>query len=168
MRAHLRTSINVEDNSIVSHEIAGTATRVGNNVKSGIKVGDRVGVGAQIGSCYQCEDCKNDNENYCLDSINTYVGISKSLTRLILNLLQASKYPDGVRTFGGYSNGIIANEQYVFPIPDALESRYACSMLCGGLTVYSPLVRNGAGPGKKVGIVGIGGLVGTSNSGHLS
>ena len=47
----------------------------------------------------------------------------------------------------------------MFPIPDGLESRDACSMLCGGLTVYSPLVRNGVGPGKKVGVVGIGGLV---------
>jgi len=85
---------------------------------------------------------KTDNENYCPDQIDTY----------------NSKYPDGVRTMGGYSNGIIAHEQFVFPIPDAMESKHACSMLCAGLTVFSPLVRNGAGPGKKVGIVGIGGL----------
>ena len=63
-----------------------------------------------------------------------------------------------MRTQGGYANGIIAHEQFVFPIPDGLASEDACSMLCGGLTVYSPLVRNGAGPGKKVGIVGVGGL----------
>ena len=60
---------------------------------------------------------------------------------------------------GGYSNGIIANERFVFPIPDGLASEHAASMLCAGLTVYSPLVRNGIGPGSKVGIVGIGGLV---------
>lgn len=54
---------------------------------------------------------------------------------------------------------IIANERYVFPIPDAIESKYAASMLCAGLTVYSPLKRHGAGPGKNIGIVGIGGLV---------
>jgi len=126
---------------VAGHEIAGKAVRVGSKVKD-IKVGDRVGVGAQIGSCYECKWCNSDNENYCPKQIDTY----------------AAKYPDGVRTQGGYSNGIIANEQFVFPIPDALESKYACSMLCGGLTVFSPLVRNGAGPGKKVGVVGIGGL----------
>lgn len=64
-----------------------------------------------------------------------------------------------MRTQGGYSNGIIAHEQFVFPIPDGVSSEDACSMLCAGLTVYSPLVRNGAGPGRKVGIVGVGGLV---------
>lgn len=68
-------------------------------------------------------------------------------------------YPDGIRTQGGYSTGIIANEQFVFPIPDGITSEDAASMMCGGLTVYSPLLHNGAGPGKKVGIVGIGGLV---------
>ncbi|TFY76689.1 hypothetical protein EWM64_g7324 [Hericium alpestre] len=127
---------------VVGHEVAGKAVRVGSQVKSGIKVGDRVGVGAQIGSCYSCKYCKNDNENYCPKSISTY----------------NNQYPDGVRTMGGYSTGMIANEQYVFPIPEALSSAEACSMMCGGLTVYSPLRRNGAGPGKKVGIVGIGGL----------
>ena len=62
---------------------------------------------------------------------------------------------------GGYSTGIIADQRFVFPLPEDLSSAYACSMLCGGLTVYSPLVRNGAGPGKKVGVIGIGGLVRT-------
>ncbi|KAL5490683.1 ADH6_3 [Sanghuangporus weigelae] len=126
---------------VVGHEIAGTAVRVGSEVK-GVKVGDRVGVGAQIASCYDCTLCTHDNENYCPKRIDTY----------------GDRYPDGVRTFGGYSTGIIADYRYVFPIPDGLSSADACSMLCGGLTVYSPLVRNGAGPGKKVGVIGIGGL----------
>ncbi|KAL5521737.1 ADH6_2 [Sanghuangporus sanghuang] len=126
---------------IVGHEIAGTAVRVGSKVQ-GIKVGDRVGVGAQIGSCYECKYCKSDNEQYCPKMIDTY----------------ASKYPDGVRTQGGYSNGIIAHEQFVFPLPAGVSNAEACSMLCGGLTVFSPLVRNGAGPGKKVGVIGVGGL----------
>ena len=73
------------------------------------------------------------------------------------------KHPDGVRTQGGYSTGVIANEQFVFPIPDGVRSEDACSMLCGGLTVFSPLIRNGAGPGTKVGIIGIGGLVSNSS-----
>lgn len=125
-----------------SHEIAGTAVRVGANVQ-GIKVGARVGLGAQIASCYTCNLCTHDNENYCLKRIDTY----------------CDKYPDGVRTMGGYSTGIIADNRYVFPIPDGVTSADACTMLCGGLTVYSPLVRNGAGPGKKVGVIGVGGLV---------
>jgi alcohol dehydrogenase (NADP+) len=87
--------------------------------------------------------CNNGDENYCAKSIYTY----------------NSEYADGVRTMGGYSTAIRANEHFVFPIPDALESRHAASMLCGGLTVYSPLVQNGVGPGKRVGVVGIGGLV---------
>ncbi|KAH8116026.1 GroES-like protein [Phellopilus nigrolimitatus] len=127
---------------VVGHEIVGKAVRVGSQVKSGIKVGDRVGVGAQVASCYSCKHCKSDNENYCKQRILTYNG----------------KHPDGVRTMGGYSTGIVAHEQYVFPIPDGIESADAASMLCAGLTVFSPLIRNGAGPGKKVGIIGIGGL----------
>jgi len=126
---------------VVGHEIVGVAKRVGSQVK-GIKVGDRVGVGAQISSCYTCKLCKTDNENYCPEQIDTY----------------GAKYKDGVKTMGGYSTGIIANELFVFPIPEAIASEDACSMLCAGLTVYSPLLRNGAGPGKKVGIIGIGGL----------
>jgi len=126
---------------VVGHEIVGKAVRVGPKVK-GVKVGDRVGVGAQIASCYDCKLCKTDNENYCHKMIDTY----------------GQKHPDGVRTMGGYSTGIIANEQFVFPIPEEVTSADACSMLCGGLTVFSPLLRNGAGPGKKVGVIGIGGL----------
>ena len=60
---------------------------------------------------------------------------------------------------GGYATGIIANELFVFPIPDEISSENAASMLCAGLAMFSPLIHNGAGPGKKVGIVGIGGLV---------
>lgn len=126
---------------VVGHEIVGKAVRVGSKV-SGIKVGDRVGVGAQIGSCYDCKLCKSDHENYCRKMIHTY----------------NSKYPDGTMAMGGYSNGIIANELFVFPIPDGISSADASSMLCGGLTMFSPLIRNGAGPGKKVGIIGVGGL----------
>lgn len=70
-------------------------------------------------------------------------------------------YPDSVRTQGGWATGIIANALYVFPIPDAIQSADAASMLCAGLTMFAPLIHNGAGPGKKVGIVGIGGLVST-------
>jgi len=126
---------------VVGHEIVGHAVRVGTNVK-GVSVGDRVGVGAQIWSCGECRACKSDNENYCPQQVDTY----------------NAKYPDGVKTQGGYSTAIRANQQFVFPIPAGVTSEDAASMLCAGLTVYSPLLRNGCGPGKKVGIVGVGGL----------
>lgn len=64
-------------------------------------------------------------------------------------------YPDGTLSQGGYSSHIRAHEHFTFPIPDALETESAAPMLCAGLTAYSPLVRNGAGPGKKIGILGM-------------
>ncbi|TVY81652.1 NADP-dependent alcohol dehydrogenase [Lachnellula suecica] len=126
----------------IGHEIVGEALRVGPKVTL-IKVGERVGVGAQIYSCLDCKQCKNDNETYCRHQIDTYGAI----------------WPDtGVVSQGGYSSHIRAHEHWVFPIPDALETNKVAPMLCAGLTAFSPLVRNGAGPGKKVGIVGLGGI----------
>ncbi|KAF9477446.1 GroES-like protein [Pholiota conissans] len=126
---------------IPGHEITGRVVEVGPKVTE-FKVGDRVGVGAQVCSCFECVPCKTDNENYCLKAVNTY----------------NAKYPNGDIAQGGYSTAIRAHERYVFPIPNELPLEQASPMLCAGLTVYSPLVRNGAGPGKRVGIVGIGGL----------
>ncbi|KAF7986712.1 hypothetical protein HWV62_20248 [Athelia sp. TMB] len=127
---------------ITGHEITGIATKVGPKVTS-IKVGDRVGAGAQICACFECKPCKTDNENYCANLVDTY----------------NAKYPNGDIAHGGYSTGIRAHERFVFPIPDGVDLADAAPMLCGGLTTFSPLIRNGAGTtAKKVGIVGIGGL----------
>ncbi|KAH9931977.1 GroES-like protein [Fomitopsis serialis] len=127
---------------IVGHEIVGIVTRVGAQV-SEFKPGDRVGVGAQVASCGKCAFCAEDNENYCMDgTVHTYNDV----------------YPDGVNTQGGYSTGIRAHQQFVFKIPDEIELKDAASMFCAGLTVFAPLYRHGAGPGKKVGVMGIGGL----------
>ena len=82
----------------------------------------------------------------------------------VFKLFQGGKYKDGTITHGGYSDGIIGNELFVFGIPDAIPSEDAASMLCAGATVYSPMRRHGVGPGKKVGVVGIGGLVRTHSS----
>jgi len=125
----------------VGHEIVGYAVKVGKDVQT-IKVGDLVGVGAQILSCLECRACKTDNENYCLHWVDTY----------------GSKYPDGTKTMGGYASHIRAHERFTFPIPDGLDPAMAAPMLCAGLTVYSALVRNGAGPSVRVGVLGIGGL----------
>ncbi|QRV75187.1 alcohol dehydrogenase [Ceratobasidium sp. AG-Ba] len=129
---------------VVGHEIVGKAVRVGSVAaeKTGFKVGDRVGVGARIGSCGECRACKTDNENYCPKGLDTY----------------NSPYPDGTISQGGFSTAIRANHRFVFPVPEKIKSEHAASMMCAGLTVFSPLVRNGCGPGKKVGIVGLGGL----------
>ncbi|KAH8900339.1 putative NADP-dependent alcohol dehydrogenase C 2 [Thozetella sp. PMI_491] len=128
----------------VGHEIVGTVARVGKNVASakGFRVGDRVGLGAQAWSCGNCPDCTNGLESYCRKFIGTYNG----------------KFADGSRSMGGYADYVRAPGRFVVRIPDALASADAAPMLCGGVTVYSPLKLNGCGPGKAVGIVGIGGL----------
>lgn len=131
--------------AVVGHEIVGKAIRVGKNVKKSIKVGDRVGVGAQSKSCLKpdCEMCSNDIENHCTnDFVGTY----------------GAKYKDGKTAQGGYAKFWRGNSHFVFNIPNGVPSEMAAPMLCGGVTTYSPLKQNGCGPGKKVGIVGIGGL----------
>ncbi|RFU31787.1 hypothetical protein B7463_g4559, partial [Scytalidium lignicola] len=126
----------------VGHEIVGTALRVGPKVTL-IKPGMRVGVGAQSYSCLDCRQCKNDNETYCSKQLDTYGAV----------------WPDtGIVSQGGYSSHVRTHEHWVFPIPDGLTTAQVAPMLCAGLTAYSPLVRNGCGPGKKVGIVGLGGI----------
>lgn len=134
--------------SVVGHEIIGHVIAVGDEVKD-IKVGDRVGVGAASSSCCACSRCGNENEQYCAKAVSTYNGVD----------LFAGDYV----TQGGYSSHSIANEQFVFPIPEKLSSVEAAPLMCAGLTVYSPLVRNLKNiKNPAVAIIGIGGL------GHLA
>ena len=130
---------------VVGHEIVGKAVRVGKDVKTGVKVGDRVGVGAQSGACLNqkgdCPNCADGSENYCqVQSTGTY----------------NSKWPSGEKSYGGYAKYWRGDNNFVIPIPDGVDSSEAAPMLCGGVTLYSPLKANGCGPGKRVGIVGIG------------
>ncbi|KAL4728840.1 hypothetical protein ACLX1H_003241 [Fusarium chlamydosporum] len=125
----------------VGHEVVGKAVRVGDKV-SEIKVGDRVGVGAQVSSCLKCKLCTNKNENYCPDMVDTY----------------NCKYPDGSVAHGGFASHIRAHEYFTFKIPDGLKSEQVAPLLCAGITTYSPLVRADVGPGKVVAVLGIGGL----------
>lgn len=130
----------------VGHEIVGTAVRVGSQVKD-IQVGDRVGFGAQSESCLGrkggCAECAASNEPYCVKHFTgTYNG----------------KYMNGGKSYGGYALYHRAPAHFAVKIPEALSSAAAAPMLCGGVTVYSPLKHYGCGPGKRVGIIGVGGL----------
>jgi uncharacterized zinc-type alcohol dehydrogenase-like protein len=127
---------------VPGHEIAGIVTDVGSGVGK-YKAGDRVGVGCLVDSDRDCESCKRDLEQYCLSgATGTYNALDKA----------------GNPTYGGYSDRIVVDEHFVLRIPDSLPLDAAAPLLCAGITTYSPLRHWNAGPGKKVAIVGMGGL----------
>ncbi|KAL6703144.1 hypothetical protein ACN47E_010137 [Coniothyrium glycines] len=126
---------------VVGHEIIGKVTRVGENVTD-LKIGDRVGVGAQSECCESCKPCKMQQESNCSKITGTYDAI----------------YPNGDKAFGGYAKTWRGPASFAIPIPEGLPSEFAAPLMCGGVTVYNPLVSYGAGPGKRVGVVGVGGL----------
>lgn len=132
---------------VPGHEIVGRVTRVGSHVKN-FKVGDLSGVGCIVDSCQTCESCHEGLEQFC-DQFPTF------------SFNSADKYLGGV-TYGGFSETYICEDKYVLHIPESLDLAAAAPLLCAGITVYSPLRHWNAGPGKKVGILGIGGL------GHLA
>jgi len=126
----------------VGHEIAGVVAEVGSEVTA-FKVGDHVGVGCLVDSCGECDRCREGLEQYCENgSVGTYGSVDR----------------DGTITQGGYSTHIVVVENFVLRIPDALPLDQAAPLLCAGITMYSPLRRFHTGPGKKVAIVGLGGL----------
>ncbi|XP_077246660.1 putative cinnamyl alcohol dehydrogenase 6 [Tasmannia lanceolata] len=127
---------------VPGHEITGVITKVGTNVK-GFKVGDRAGIGCLAASCVNCEFCNDSQENYCDKVQFTYNGI----------------FWDGSITYGGYSKMIVADQRYVVHVPENLPMDAAAPLLCAGITVFSPMKQhNMLQPGKKLGVVGLGGL----------
>ena len=122
---------------IPGHEIVGTVTAVGSDVK-GHSVGTRVGIGWQADSCGICEWCRKGEEHLCAQAQPTCLGRN-----------------------GGYADAIRVNARFAIPLPEALESEGAAPLLGAGITVYSPLRNHGVRPSSRVGILGIGGL------GHL-
>src|SRR5579862_3895223 len=127
---------------VPGHEIAGVVTAVGNKVTK-FKVGEKVGVGCFVDSCRKCAQCTQGLEQYCsVGMVLTYNG----------------KDHEGAPTFGGYSEKIVVDENYVLRIPDNLPLDAAAPLQCAGITLYSPLRHWQAGPGKKVAIIGLGGL----------
>lgn len=128
---------------VPGHEIAGIVERVGSAVTKH-RVGDRVGVGCFVDSCGECSSCKRGLEQFCLKGA-AFTYNSTEMDR---------KTP----TYGGYSERIVVNERYVLRIPESLPLDAAAPLLCAGITLYSPLRHWKAGPGKKIAIVGLGGL----------
>jgi uncharacterized zinc-type alcohol dehydrogenase-like protein len=128
---------------VPGHEIAGIVSQVGLKV-SHYTVGDRVGVGCFVDSCRRCPPCCKGLEQYCVEGCSlTYNGVERD-----------GKTP----TQGGYSNKIVVDENYVLRIPDKLPLDRAAPLMCAGITLYSPLKHWKAGPGRKVAIIGFGGL----------
>lgn len=128
---------------VPGHEIVGRVSAVGNHV-SRYQVGDLVGVGCMVDSCRSCPSCGEGLEQYCENGFTgTYNGEDRQT---------------GATTYGGYSTDMVVDQDFVLRVPENLDPAGVAPLLCAGITTYSPLRQWGAGPGKKVGIVGLGGL----------
>jgi uncharacterized zinc-type alcohol dehydrogenase-like protein len=128
---------------VPGHEIVGRITRVGDHVTK-FKTGDLAAVGCMVDSCRECEYCQQGLEQYCDPGCTlTYNSPDKYLN---------------TQTYGGYSQSIVVDEHFVLRVPENLDLAATAPLLCAGITTYSPLKHWQAGPGKKVGVVGIGGL----------
>ena len=127
---------------VPGHEIAGIVTKVGSEVTR-CSVGDKAGVGCMGGSCGECEQCRAGNEQFCDNpsALWTY-----------------GPDAEGNPTAGGYAQGFTVREDFACRIPDSIPFETAAPLMCAGITTYSPLRRWGSGPGRKVAVVGMGGL----------
>jgi uncharacterized zinc-type alcohol dehydrogenase-like protein len=127
---------------VPGHEIVGRVTKVGSFVTK-YKPGDLVAVGCMVDSDRTCANCKRDLEQFCPNMTLTFNSPDKHL---------------GGVTYGGYSNSIVVDEHFVLRLPPNLNIAGAAPLLCAGITTYSPMRHWGVGKGKKVGVVGLGGL----------
>ncbi|RAI41117.1 NAD(P)-dependent alcohol dehydrogenase [Rhodoplanes roseus] len=129
--------------SVPGHEIVGRVTAVGSAVTR-FRVGDVAAVGCMVDSCRTCPSCREGLEQYCDNGfVGTYNGPDRK---------------SGGHTFGGYADAIVVDHDFVLKVPETLDLAAAAPLLCAGITTWSPLRHWKAGPGKKVGIVGLGGL----------
>ncbi|MEV0298030.1 NAD(P)-dependent alcohol dehydrogenase [Nocardia sp. NPDC050710] len=131
---------------VPGHEIAGLVAAVGGAVTK-FRVGDRVGVGCMVDSCGVCGPCLADEEQYC----------TRGATMTYNTPVDPAVQPEGY-TMGGYSTQVVVTENFVVSIPDGIALDVAAPLLCAGITLFSPLRHWGAGPGKRVAIIGMGGL----------
>jgi len=127
---------------VPGHEIVGIAKEVGKEVKR-FKAGDKVGVGCLVESCRECPECREGYEQFCVRPVFTYNSLEKDGKTLAQ---------------GGYSERIVVDQDFVLRLPPDLPMDAAAPLLCAGITTYSPLKHWKAGPGKKVGVIGLGGL----------
>ena len=129
--------------TVPGHEIVGKITNVGSEVTK-LKVGDFAAVGCLVGSCGECDSCKHDLEQYCLNGwVGTYNGMDKH---------------SGQHTFGGYSEKIVVDENFVLKVPSNLDLAATAPLLCAGITTWSPLRYYKVSKGSKVAVIGLGGL----------
>jgi len=128
---------------VPGHEIVGKVSQVGSEVTK-FKVGDIAGIGCFVDSCGECEPCKNDVEQFCLKgAVMTYNGTEMDRKTM---------------TFGGYSTNYVVDQDYALKVDASQDLKAVAPLLCAGITTFSPLRRFNAGPGKKVGVIGLGGL----------
>jgi len=128
---------------VPGHEIAGTVSKIGSSVTK-FKVGDRIGVGVFVDSCRSCINCKAGLQQYCLEGMTgTYNGMERDGKTVAM---------------GGYSNYFVINEDYAVHIPENLPLDGVAPLLCAGITLFSPIKHWNVGPGKKVAVMGLGGL----------
>ncbi|RUW73021.1 NAD(P)-dependent alcohol dehydrogenase [Mesorhizobium sp. M2A.F.Ca.ET.067.02.1.1] len=128
---------------VPGHEIVGRVTEVGSGVTK-FKVGDLAGVGTRVDSCRTCSSCRRGLEQFCeIGAVSTYNSVDRHTGR---------------KTYGGYSQAIVVDENFVLTLPANLDPATVAPLLCAGITTYSPLMHWKVGPGQKVGIVGLGGL----------
>ena len=129
--------------AVPGHEIVGRITKIGAEVTN-FKVGDLAGVGCMVDSCRECENCKKDLEQYCTQGmVGTYNGNDKHLHQ---------------QTFGGYSEKVVVDKNYVLKVPENLDPAAVAPLLCAGITTYSPLKHWNVNKNSKVAVVGLGGL----------
>jgi uncharacterized zinc-type alcohol dehydrogenase-like protein len=123
---------------VPGHEIIGTVVNLGNAVTD-LHLGQRVGLGWQVGACFHCDTCRRGDENYC-----------------------GKHEPICIGRFGGFATHVTADHRFVFPVPDGMDSAKTAPLLCGGITVFNAMMRYGVLPTHHIGIIGLGGL------GHLA
>jgi uncharacterized zinc-type alcohol dehydrogenase-like protein len=127
---------------VPGHEIAGTIAAVGSDVTK-FTVGDHAGVGCLVDSCRECNVCEAGLESYCrAGKVLTYNGVGR----------------DGNVTLGGYSERVVVDERFAVRVPESMRLEATAPLMCAGITMYSPLRHWGTGPGKRVAIIGFGGL----------
>lgn len=128
---------------VPGHEIVGRIIEIGTEV-SRFKVGENVAVGCMVDSCLDCDECQNDQQQYCRNGFTLTYGSADRIT--------------GEMTQGGYSKHLVVREEFVLKIPENLDLALAAPLLCAGVTTYSPLREWNVGPGSRVGVIGMGGL----------